>query len=820
MLKKWLFRFVIFFIAIVLAIGIVIYYQKDSIKEKAINGINEKLDAKVSVDGLIDITFFRTFPNITLELNQVFIEDKFIAKDTLANLEKVNFSINPFSLFGNDLSIESIIIQKGIVRLKTYKDGKSNYDIIKKSKVDSKTTNLNLEEIIIKNIDVVYDNLKDKILVKTYINDAVFAGKFYQKDFDILVSINTDSELLKINQTTFLTNNHLHADFDLFYSTENKCTSFKENEIVIDGNVFNVKGSVCNATNSIDIVAKAKGKKLENALNLIPKDLFQLNGIKGKGKYEIEVFLTEKLNKPKIVLNFNLNNAKATIKKFDLQFTNIYTTGSFSNKPKNNLVIKDFALTSGNTFLKGNLRIPNLKEKRMELKLEGDIEMKIFEKLALKKISFQEGKTVLDDVVFHFNQRAKDSLWIATKFQGNIHFEDIKGKFSQINQNFSLNGDLKFLNKTIKAKTLNFTIAKNDIRFFGTIKNALNYFQDNIFGTNDALEVSGNLESKVFDINDFLKESNEDVQTKKEIDLLKWLNIVSNIHLQIGTLMYKKLEVKNIQANIKSSKAGLFSLKKIKAESLNGKVNGNVDLRFFNNKVLEVFIDSKLKNIDIHKLFASFENFNQQTITEKNIKGNLDADLILRMSFDDFKKFNNDDLVLQTNFTLKNGELIKLNALNSLAKYLSLKQLEHIYFANYKSSISIVNKQINLKNSTIKSNLVSLDFGGIHHFNNTIDYKIKLNLKNLLATKFKKKKTLNSDYINDEKGGVNIYISMTGNVKNPIIKMDKQSANKQWKEEMKQEKQNLKELFNNKEVEFFDEKEELYFEEEEYIDFE
>jgi hypothetical protein len=365
-------------------------------------------------------------------------------------------------------------------------------------------------------------------------------------------------------------------------------------------------------------------------------------------------------------------------------------------------------------------------------------------------------------------------------------------------------------------------IGNNDLNFKGSLKNALNFFQDNIFGTNDALIVNGDLSSTIFNINDFLKETEKEliVENMKDINITKWLNIESSVHVDVAKLVYQKLELVEISSLIKSNEAGLFSLKNLEASALGGTANGNVELRFLNNKMLEVFIDSKLKKINIEKLFSSLDNFGQNTLTSKNVKGSLNADLILSMTFKNFKEFQNDDLIMQCNFELNDGELIQLESLKSLSKFLSLEQLEHIYFSQYKSAISIANKEIQLSRSKLKSNLVSLEIGGTHTFDNQINYALKLNLNNLLATKFKKKKTLNADYVNDVQGGINLFLSMKGSVENPIIKMDKQSAYKNLQKSLKQEKQDLKDLLKKDKV-FFEEEKTFYYENDstEFLDF-
>lgn len=826
MWKKWLLRILLGFIVLLLFIVGFIVLKKDKLINTAIVGLNQQLDAKVEVSGAIDITFLSTFPSLTLELQKVFIADKFNANDTLASLDQVNFTINPFSLFGETISFKSISLSDGMIKLKTYKDGRSNYEIlrVKKQQTDSSNTvALDLNEILLHNIALVYDDEKNKIFADALIVGAAVSGAFKDKDFELFIDLKTDADVLSIGNTQFLNQNLVSATFDLFYESENKCISFKENSISINENLFNIQGSVCSETNTIDLIAKAKGKKLKNALQLIPKDLFNLEGINGNGVYEVEVLISEQLNKPKIFVNFSLEDAKANIEGVNLDFEKLYAYGSFSNFPKNNIIVKDFSFTTGQSAINGNLFLPNLSQKEMQVKANGSIFTSELEALNLPNISFEnDGKIEFVDLDLDFRYRQQDSIWIASKLTGNIDFDGIKGAFTEINQNFSLSGDINAVDRKMTVEQLDFTLGENDIRFSGNIFNALNYLQEDVFKTNDELIVNGTLSSNRFDINSFLEgKENSKSENEKIPDLLKWLNISSSLKLEIEELIYNKLVLNNLSAKIQSEKAGIFYLNNISANGLDGSANGTVELRFFTDKTLEVSINSKLKDIDINKLFLAFDNFDQQTITNNNIKGKLSADLMVAMKFKNFVDFQQEDLLVNSNFVIEDGELISFQALNSLSKYLSVEQLEHIYFSKYKSQISIVDKVLYLEKSQIKSNLISLELGGSHSFNNDIDYIVKLNLNNLLAAKFKKKKTLQEDYVNDIMGGINLFISMKGNIDDPIIKLEKRSAfNDIEKENKGTFKEEVKEYFKKDDPNKKEEKE-FYFEEdeEEFIDF-
>lgn len=69
---------------------------------------------------------------------------------------------------------------------------------------------------------------------------------------------------------------------------------------------------------------------------------------------------------------------------------------------------------------------------------------------------------------------------------------------------------------------------------------------------------------------------------------------------------------------------------------------------------------------------------------------------------------------------------------------------------------------------------------GSHTFNNDIDYHIKVNLRKLLANKFKKNNT--NKYIEEDPyEGTNFFLSLKGNMSNPAVKYDKQIADSEGK---------------------------------------
>ena len=207
----------------------------------------------------------------------------------------------------------------------------------------------------------------------------------------------------------------------------------------------------------------------------------------------------------------------------------------------------------------------------------------------------------------------------------------------------------------------------------------------------------------------------------------------------------------------------------------------------------------------------------------ENIKGSLDCSLAFSATWKNFSEFDRDKFIMQSNLRLSDGELISFAPLMSLSNKLEVEQLAHLYFTDLEADVTVKDGWINIPMTTIQSNLLSLEAGGRHSFQDEIDYQLILNLKNLLAAKFKKNKTTQEDYVNDAKGGINLYISMTGTSSNPVIKYDKQSVKEKIKQDFNDEKLEFKNLFKKGEKSEFEQNEikfEELREEDKYIDWE
>ena len=228
--------------------------------------------------------------------------------------------------------------------------------------------------------------------------------------------------------------------------------------------------------------------------------------------------------------------------------------------------------------------------------------------------------------------------------------------------------------------------------------------------------------------------------------------------------------------------------------AISGIIDGNKPGEFL------LSCSADIDKVDIKDLFYQFDNFGQEDLTDKNVKGELSADEVLfSMRFDPGFKIDKNSIFAMTDLTISKGELNDYAPMQSLSKFLKVDDLSHIIFSNLTNTIEIKDQQIHIPEMNIKSNAFDIMASGIHGFDNHINYKIKILLSELLAKKAKAAKKENEEFgviEDDGLGRTSLYISITGTVDEPVFKYDKKRVKEKIVTEFHNEKNNFKKALN------------------------
>jgi len=214
----------------------------------------------------------------------------------------------------------------------------------------------------------------------------------------------------------------------------------------------------------------------------------------------------------------------------------------------------------------------------------------------------------------------------------------------------------------------------------------------------------------------------------------------------------------------------------------------------------------KFSNINIKKMFQSFDNFGQTFLIDKHLQGKIKADIpFVQVRWDSTLNVIDKDILLDANIEITNGQLIDFEPIYQLADYIELNELKQIKFSTIKNDISIKDRKIIIPNMEVKTNAFNIEVSGEHTFDNQMEYRLKLLLREWLANKAKKNKHENEEFgieENDGLGSTALYLIIKGTNDNYKISYDSKKMKEQVKESLKKEKQELKTILHE-ELGFF-----------------
>ena len=238
--------------------------------------------------------------------------------------------------------------------------------------------------------------------------------------------------------------------------------------------------------------------------------------------------------------------------------------------------------------------------------------------------------------------------------------------------------------------------------------------------------------------------------------------------------------------------------------------SGIVDAQ--NNKAIDVVSTFKLNQINIDSIFYVFNNFDQEFIQAKHLKGRTTADVSLEMRLNQNLKLFPETLIGDISATIKNGELNNFEPMKKLNKYLNDEGLSKVRFSDLKNDIHIENKAVYIPQMEVRTNVTTIKISGTHTFDQRIDYHIIAPLRN--------NRNINSEEAKgaleaDGSGQTKLFLKITGTTDDYRVSYDTDAVKKKIASDLKNEVKELKEAFKNKGTK---QKKELELEKDEYFD--
>ncbi len=807
---KWSFisLFSLLFLLITSAF-ILVYFFEDDIKKYAIDQINQEVNTKIEVED-IKLSFFKKFPMASLEFVNVKcleVTDK-EPKASLLEAESVFLEFSIWDIFRGKYKFTKLSIENGKVDLKIDKYGKTNFDIIKKKKPGQEKKkqemSFRFREFKLKNMHFSFQDKKQMQEYRAQIKKMTCSGAFTEKNYTIKTKVHFLSEVISTNNDDFLTNKNIFINTSLQINRDQKLCTINAAHIELENMKVGLSGSIkFDSTAYVDLSFKGENLNIQSFLSLLPNSYKTFeNKYKSNGDFYLNGTVKGSLADkalPHLVLNFGIEKGRIRFVEEDIEMKEIHFQGNFNSGTTNSpesaeLNINSFQGKLEKSTFSGNFHLKDLAKPYLKFTIDADVDLQeVFKFIPVEKIESISG-------------RVKAQLSYEGKLNGNsFTFDDYKksvanGKATMENVSIQIknkpvnlsncSGEVIFENNIGAIPHLKGKIASTEFSLKGSVVNLPEYF----YLDNYPLIIDADIELDKIKVEEFLT-STVDEKNKKESGFDIPANIDLKLQAHINDLSFKKFSAKNISGFLMLKEKKLFA-ENLKFESCGGtaEISGSVNTSDPDNMITQAY--GSFDKINITSLFFQFENFSQTAIEDKHLKGTTKANIAYSASFDRGLKMKLNSLYVNSPIEIKMGELIAFKPLEGLSKFIHVEELRHIKFSTLTNTIEIKDEAVIIPKMVIQSTALNLEIGGIHYFDNRIEYYFNVFLKDLIAAKWKKnRKEDEFGEIIEEEGGARIYLKMVGTMDNYTITIDRKGVKEKFKEDMKKQGQDLKQIF-------------------------
>ncbi|WP_158542163.1 AsmA family protein [Pedobacter chinensis] len=766
--------------------------NKKEVLSSILAQLNKNLNGQITATSM-EPTLLKSFPGVSVSLNGVLLRDSLWSKHKhdLLKAQDIDVSLNVLSLIVGNVNINQIAINDASIYIYTDSTGYSNTSIFKSKPAEekqssNKTSALEIKKIDFNKVNLVLDNQKrfklfnfniDQIQGRMQYPDSGWTGK-------IKLKTQVNSFAFNTKKGSFLKDKSLEGTLSAHYSRKLDAVILDPEILKIGGHPFKI-GAKIDLDKSAFAISIAVDKILFRnvALLLSPNISSKLLkfGIEkpidirgniiddGSGKYGdplIKVGITVRDN---VV---SIPSGKLTAANFDGSFTNQDTVGGIIGDE--NSSIKFHRLTAKyfnapikvDTFTVNNLSRP------------------IATGLVTSQFPLSNLNNSLGTQDFVFKQGTADLRLYCKADIDNFRFTKpvVSGKIKIANADILYVPrklhlvksalDINFDQNDLSIQNGHFQLGKSELNVSCSIANFANlYYTDP-----DKILVNLKMHSPQLYLNEFLpflgprntkkKASSGNSMKTASKELSNVLEVSKmNIKLTVGKAIYDKFLAKNLNADISLRGEGIY-LNKISVEHAGGTLalDGNIIQQPASNLFK---INSKISHVSVKDFFYSFDNFGQETITNKNLKGYLSSLVNISGRISHAGKILPRSINGKVIFNLNNAALVNFEPMVKVGKFaFANRNLSNVEIKNLDGTLNIRGDKVEISPMQVNSSALNFNVKGIYALGPGTDVAMDIPLRNPkgdenLTSKEKREArmrgiVLHLKAIDDEKGGIKI----------------------------------------------------------------
>jgi len=826
-LRKAIFIFISGLLILFASVSVYLYYNQDKVINQLVVSLNKQLRVPIEVKS-INVNWYTDFPKIAVVFKEITIKEAIEGSNfNLAKLKQLSLSFSPLDLIRGNYVFDKVNLKNGEVTIRISPTGARNYLIVRKKEKSEAPAELNfdLSEVNLENVKI---NYVDESVKQSYLTQADKLKARIQKKAESYF-INVEGKLLteaiKIGELSYFKNKSLQLETQIIYNEETQAVLIKPSTLLVNKSAFEVDGNYKINSSYIDLKIEGIDTELKTLSSLLPDkyktylNQYQLNG-GAQFKTSIKGTLNSK-NNPLVVIDFSVNDGSIYEPTFKTKLNAIQLTGNFTNGKAHSfktsiLRMNNMEAQLADQEITASLQLQNFDNYYLKLKSQGVISTNDLFAFLPEREQYEDLSGQIDfniSLAGRVNDFKKASTAVNINNSGEIILRNVGAVYKKYPLPISkLNARLLFNKNDIAINSFTGSIGASDLKMNGFFLNIFPF----LFQKEQALLIEATTSSNYIDLNELLsglsseKSTVEKQQESLKFEISPYLRLA--LKSKIKQLTFQNFNGRNIRGKITVDNESLKA-DNLFLNSMGGsmKLSGSINTKSANE--VAILSNATFDQLNIDSIFYTFKDFDQNFLTQKHLKGKINADVMAQIVLDKSLNFKPEKFTASIAANVQDGELNNFEPMQSLSDYVNEAQLANLTFGELSNSIQIKNKTIYLPEMLIKSNISEILIQGTHTFDQQIDYRLLVPLKNYKRPD--KDEAFGAIEETDEY--TRLHLKITGTTDDFKVSWDAKKSLKSVGQKFKEEGKKFVKILTGKELEK-DKKKEVEVTEDDYFD--
>lgn len=795
--KRLLLILFIFVVVAVIALVAIASLFEDRVGRLITKEINKQLITELQVQDF-DLSILRTFPSAGANLQGVRLMGR--NDEALLEAEEMSFRFKLLSLLGSNLKVNSVVISNGALNVQIDKRGRANYDVFLESEEASggSDTDIDLEQARLEDIELIYRDMGTRQEVAALVEEATFSGNFSSDQFALKSTAELLVRFADLDGVRYLPGKAVSYGADIAVDLKEGIYKLQSVTVDVEGNAFRLDGTVesWDTGTYLDLfLSNDEGGQLVGIINLLPAEYLEsFEGLTTSGQFALTGLVKGQYNQkqnPEIRLELSMEDGKLASDALesplkDVRFSAVFTNGKYRDNSSSSFTISDFRGYFDRELVEMRLRASNFDNPEIDFFLDGVVPLKTtYGLLGNPNITAGRGELEIQALAIEgsYEDMVTPSRIDRVKATGTLEFDDAG---LTINEEDMLvdRGRLTLEGNRLAIDGLRIQGAGSDVSFKGYAYNVLPVlFADSLNTKRVELEFDASL-----------------IAEKMDLDRLIGLATLSEEEEQAPEPVKDSIQVASVQERSRitsflkgafNAKINDFNFEKIvgsdfdgtlefdnRVMNIRGRVNAfdgrlDVDGQAYFEEAPRLTARINCEQLDVYRLFEQAENFYQEVLQAKHLRGRMDAKVAIYAYWDEEGEFMMDKLRVLAGMDIKNGELRDFEMMEEFSTYVNIKDLQRIKFVDLQHFMEIRNERFYLPAMFIRSNALNMTVSGEHTFEHDIKYNIKVNAAQVMADRFKRHDANLKPKPAKRNGWFNLYYTVRGNLDDYNIQSDK-----------------------------------------------